>query len=164
MVNDFGLTERLNLTLTTDSTRAICKPISAQGSRIINLLFEVLHWISPYLRIPENTNVSSIIDWNVYPAPAKIRQLFKDSVLTFRGTKRVGRNFDLRDKVKKILQNNNITISIGSRDSSVGIATHYGLDGPGIASGWGRDFPHLSRPGLGPTQSPVQWVPDVSRR
>jgi hypothetical protein len=31
-----------------------------------------------------------------------------------------------------------------SRDSAVGIATRYGLDGPGIQSRWGRDFPHLS--------------------
>ena len=42
------------------------------------------------------------------------------------------------------------------RDSSVGIATRYGLDGPGIESRWGRDFPHTSRPALGPTQPPVQ--------
>ena len=34
--------------------------------------------------------------------------------------------------------------------SVVGIATGYGLDGPGIESRWGRDFPHLSRPALGP--------------
>jgi hypothetical protein len=38
--------------------------------------------------------------------------------------------------------------------SSVGIATGYGLDGPGIESRWERDFPHLSRPALGPTQPP----------
>jgi hypothetical protein len=37
------------------------------------------------------------------------------------------------------------------RDSSVGLATSYGLVG--------RDFPYLSGPALGPTQSPVQWVP-----
>jgi hypothetical protein len=36
--------------------------------------------------------------------------------------------------------------------SSVGTATGYGLNGPGIESRWGRDFPHLSRPVLGPTQ------------
>jgi len=44
------------------------------------------------------------------------------------------------------------------QDSPVGIATGYGLDGPGIESRWGRDFPHLSIPALGPTQPPVQWV------
>jgi len=42
------------------------------------------------------------------------------------------------------------------RDSSVGIATGYGLDGPGIESRWGRDFPHLSRPTLGSIQHHVQ--------
>jgi len=37
------------------------------------------------------------------------------------------------------------------RDIPVGIATDYGLDGSGIESQWGRDFPHLSRPALGLT-------------
>jgi len=49
-----------------------------------------------------------------------------------------------------------------SRDNSVGTATRYGLDGPGIESRWGREFSHLSRPALGPTQPPIQWVPGVS--
>ena len=47
--------------------------------------------------------------------------------------------------------------------SVVGIATGYGLDGPGIESRWERDFPHLSRPALGATQPPVQRVPGLSR-
>jgi len=47
--------------------------------------------------------------------------------------------------------------------SVVCIATRYGLDGPEIESRWGRDFPHPSRPAVGPTQPPVQLVPGFSR-
>jgi len=49
------------------------------------------------------------------------------------------------------------------RDSSVGTATRYGLDGPGIETRWGRDFLHPSRPALRPTLPPIQWVPGLSR-
>jgi hypothetical protein len=45
------------------------------------------------------------------------------------------------------------------RDGAVGIATRYGLDGPGIEPQWGPGFPHLSRPAMGPTQPPIQGVP-----
>jgi len=47
-------------------------------------------------------------------------------------------------------------MSISGSGSSVGIVTGYGLDGPGIESLSGRDFPHLSRTALGPTQPPIQ--------
>jgi len=48
------------------------------------------------------------------------------------------------------------------RDSSVGIVTRYGLDGPGIAYRCGRDILLPSRPTLGLTQPSIQWVPGLS--
>ena len=51
--------------------------------------------------------------------------------------------------------------SVMGRDSPVGIATLYDLDGPRIESRWGRDFPRRSRPALGPTQPPVQQAPGL---
>ena len=53
--------------------------------------------------------------------------------------------------------------AVMDRDSSVGIATRYGLDGPRSNPGGGRDFQNPSRPALGPTQPPIQWVPKLTR-
>ena len=44
--------------------------------------------------------------------------------------------------------------------SSVGVATDYGLDGPGSNTG-GEEIFCPSRPALGPIQPPVQWVSRV---
>ena len=46
--------------------------------------------------------------------------------------------------------------------SSVGIATDYGLDGPGSNAG-GDEIFRLSRPALGPTQPPVKCEPVLFR-
>ena len=44
-------------------------------------------------------------------------------------------------------------------DSSVGIATRYGFDGPRIVSRWGEIFPYLSRPDLGQIEVTAHRIP-----
>ena len=46
---------------------------------------------------------------------------------------------------------------------AVGIATRYGLDGPGIESLLELDFVKPSRQAMESTQPPAQWVPGVKR-
>jgi hypothetical protein len=62
---------------------------------------------------------------------------------------------------------NSYTVFVG-RDSSVDIVTCYGLGGPGTESRRGRDFPHPSRPVLGPIQLPCNEyrvsLPRVERK
>ena len=54
------------------------------------------------------------------------------------------------------------TTVYGWAGNSVGIATDYGLDGPGSNPGADEIF-RPSRPALGPTQSSVKWLPGLSR-
>jgi hypothetical protein len=85
--------------------------------------------------------------FNVFPSP--VERLFKCTDLITR----------LEEDYSKISRRHKVGVG---RNSAVGIATCYGLKGPGIESRWGRDLPHLSRPALGHTQPPVQWVPGLS--
>ena len=55
-----------------------------------------------------------------------------------------------------------VTLTYGGPGSSVGIATDYGLEGPGSNHG-GDEIFRPSRPALGSTQPPVIWVPALSR-
>jgi len=54
-----------------------------------------------------------------------------------------------------------ILLGVGPVAQSV-LRLSYGLDGPGSNSGGGEIF-RPSRPGVGSTQPPVQWIPGFSR-
>ena len=57
---------------------------------------------------------------------------------------------------------NHSPVTTSGPGSSVGIATDYGLDGPGSNPG-GDEIFRPSRPALWLTQPPVRWVPVLFR-
>jgi hypothetical protein len=71
--------------------------------------------------------------------------------------------FQSLNKCIVLYQQNKCKCTYRGRDSSVGMATRYRLDGVGIESHGGEEFSHPFRPALGPTQPPVQWVRGLSR-
>ena len=64
------------------------------------------------------------------------------------------------NKIARILYYANIFYPVfpWGRDISVSSANLNGLGGLGIETQCHRDFPHLSRPELGSTQPPIQWI------
>ena len=56
---------------------------------------------------------------------------------------------------------NQLSYKYARQDSAVIKETRYGPGGPWIDSWWERDFLHLLRKSLGPTQPPVQLVPGL---
>ena len=55
----------------------------------------------------------------------------------------------------------NQPVEVVSNNNTNNNRLRYGIDGPGIEFRWRRDFVHLSRPALRPTQPPIQRVPGL---
>ena len=70
--------------------------------------------------------------------------------------------FNCINRHKSTLNWKFILILTNGPGGSVGIATDYGLDGPGSNCGGDENF-CPSRPALGATQPPVPWIPSLSR-
>ena len=54
-----------------------------------------------------------------------------------------------------------LSVQATGQNSSVGIATRYGLGGSVFGPLCGRDNPNTSRMALRPTEPPLRWVPGI---
>ena len=77
--------------------------------------------------------------------------------LSYIRSKEMEFKFELVPRTEGVL--NFGTLKNVGRGTAVGIATWYGLDGPGIESRWRRSFPHPSRLALGPIHGEYRFFP-----
>jgi hypothetical protein len=117
-------------------------------------------------KIPANTEVCQVLSIHVAPAGRCILHMLGLFAYRYRCTFSyqhsewlVWKNFLLKSPCTRITYWHR-KYNTEDRNSSVGIATRYGMDGPGIESRR-RDLPHPSRRTLGPVQLPILWVPGL---
>jgi hypothetical protein len=84
-----------------------------------------------------------------------------------RGSKSVPSNTYRHSRLSEVHRQSGIRYSMVLQPNGPGQLSRYSdllrVGGQGIESRWGRDFPHQSRPALGPTQPPIHWVPGLCR-
>jgi hypothetical protein len=94
------------------------------------------------------------VSWSfkILIAACQVNGVVTDScVESLEGSRVTGRRQKRLTDKKRLIEEESSDYSV-RWDSSVGLATACSLGGPGIKSRWVRNFPHPSRPALGPTR------------